>query len=251
VMRTSGVPAMLNMLAYNLNRGVDDVKLFEAGNLYEMSNGRSLEIKRITLGATGNALLPTVNQAARPYSFYDLKGDIETLLGFFEYDSLQYEALAADYYHSGRSASAIMDGLMVAQFGQLQPRIASSRKLRQDVFIAELYLDRLYRHKLRKIQYEPLPRYPAVQRDFSFIFPDSVLFENIRSAVEGLGIRELRSFVPVEIFRGGAISAGKYSLLLRGVFQSGERTLREDEVAQWTKQIVQALETLGGTLRAS
>jgi phenylalanyl-tRNA synthetase beta chain len=68
--------------------------------------------------------------------------------------------------------------------------------------------------------------------------------------VTGLGLSQLRSFIPVEIFRGGAIPAGKYSVLLRARFQSGERTLREDEVAQWSEQIVRALETLGGTLRA-
>jgi phenylalanyl-tRNA synthetase beta chain len=251
VMRTSGIPAMLNMLAYNLNRGMDNVKLFEAGNIYEMVDGRSVEIKRISLGVTGSAVIPTVNQPARAYSFYDLKGDIETLLDYFEHDSLHYEALTADYYHSGRSASAVMDGVMVAQFGQLSPEIASARKLRQDVFIGELHLDRLYRHSLRKVQYKALPRYPAVQRDFSFVFPDSVLFDNICSAVESLRIPELRRFVPVEIFRGGAVPARKYSLLLRAVFQSGERTLREDEVSQWSAQIISKLEALGGTLRAS
>jgi phenylalanyl-tRNA synthetase beta chain len=60
----------------------------------------------------------------------------------------------------------------------------------------------------------------------------------------------MRNFVPVEIFRGGNVGAGKYSLLLRANFQSNERTLREEEVAQWSSQIIQALEKLGGALRA-
>jgi phenylalanyl-tRNA synthetase beta chain len=96
-----------------------------------------------------------------------------------------------------------------------------------------------------------LPRYPAVERDFSFIFDDAVSFARIQKAVAGLGLGELRSFVPVEIFRGGAIPAGKYSLLLRATFQSAERTLREDEVAARSERIVKAIEGLGGTLRAS
>jgi phenylalanyl-tRNA synthetase beta chain len=65
-----------------------------------------------------------------------------------------------------------------------------------------------------------------------------------------LGIPELRSFVPMEIFRGDKVGAGKYSILLRAKFQSGERTLREDEVAQWSGQISKALEGLGGVQRA-
>ena len=96
----------------------------------------------------------------------------------------------------------------------------------------------------------PLPKFPAVARDFSFIFSDEVTFEKIERAVNKISLSELRSFSPVEIFRGGAIPAGKYSLLLRARLQSGERTLREDEVAQWSQQIVRALEGLGGSLRS-
>jgi len=76
-----------------------------------------------------------------------------------------------------------------------------------------------------------------------------VTFEKIERSVTGLGRTELRSFVPIEIFRGGNVPAGKYSLLLRARLQSAERTLREDEVAQWSAQIIKALEGLGGTLR--
>jgi len=60
----------------------------------------------------------------------------------------------------------------------------------------------------------------------------------------------LRSFWPVEIFRGGTVPASQYSVLLRAEFQSVERTLRDDEVALWATQIIQALKTLGGTQRA-
>jgi phenylalanyl-tRNA synthetase beta chain len=60
----------------------------------------------------------------------------------------------------------------------------------------------------------------------------------------------LRSFTPVEIFRGSGIPKGAYSLLLRAKFQSRERTLREEEVSGWTSELIEALEKLGGTQRA-
>jgi phenylalanyl-tRNA synthetase beta chain len=257
VMRTSMVPGMLNMVAYNLNRGSDNVRLFEAGNVFQASGTTAEQLKRLCLGATGNAEPPSVrlhqetrHEEARPLSFFDVKGDVENLLHPFQRKALHFDAETADYYHPGRSARAVMDGVPVAQFGQVHPNIAAARKLRQDVFIAELYLDQLYRHDLRLVRYEPLPRYPAVERDFSFVFADSIGFDKVSQAVTELGLSQLRSFVPVEIFRGGAIPAGKYSLLLRARFQSRERTLREDEVAQWSQQIVRALEGLGGTLRS-
>ena len=261
VMRTSMVPSMLNMLAYNLNRGSDNVRLFESGNVFEASGAdskvveKALEMKRISMGATGSVDAELVRglvpgAAARPFSFFDLKGDIESLLAPFSHWTLYYDAQTADYYHPGRSARAVLDGATVAQFGQLHPDVAAARKLRQDVFLAEIYLDRLYQHDLRQVRYEALPRFPAVERDFSFVFDDGVEFEKIHQSVTGLGIAELRSFVPVEIFRGEKVGAGKYSILMRAKLQSSERTLRDDEVAQWAAQIAKALEGLGGVQRA-
>jgi phenylalanyl-tRNA synthetase beta chain len=254
VMRTSLVPSMLNMLAYNLNRGSDNVRLFEAGNVFEASGAKALEAKRICIGATGNVDAEVVRglapgAAARPFSFFDLKGDVEGLLAPFSQWTLYYDSQTADYYHPGRSARAVLDGAMVAQFGQIHPDVAAAGKLRQDVFVAEIYLDRLYQHDLRQARYEALPRFPAVERDFSFVFDDGVEFSKIYESVCGLGIAELRSFVPVEIFRGEKVGAGKYSILMRARLQSSQRTLRDDEVAKWAGQIAKVLEGLGGAQR--
>ena len=251
VMQTTLAPGMLNMLAYNLNRGTGNVRLFEAGHVYKLEGDKSIEPKQVCLGATGQALPMNVHrpEETRTLTFFDLKGDVENLLGAFTATALHYDAQASNYYHPGRSARAVMDGTVVAQFGQLHPDVAAARKLRQDVFLAEFYLDRLYEHELKEPRYRSLPRHPGVERDFSFIFADTVTFEQIEHAVTGLRLDALRGFVPVEIFRGGNLPAGKYSILLRATFQSGERTLLEDEVAQWSAQLIKALEGLGGVLR--
>ena len=195
------------------------------------------------------AVTAGVHQSAHALTFFDLKGDVEDLLHAFQFKSLQYDAQVAEYYRPGRAARAVMDGVTVAQFGQLHPETAASRKLKQDIFVAEIYLAELYKHDLRHVRYRALPRFPAVERDFSFVFPDSVVFARIEQAVLSLKLEQLRSFVPAEIFRGGSVGAGKYSILLRANFQSNERTLREDEVAQWSGQITKKLEELGGTQR--
>jgi len=142
-----------------------------------------------------------------------------------------------------------MDGEVVAQFGRISTEVAAGRKLKQDVFLADIYLDRLLAFELRAVRYQALPRYPAVERDFSFIFSDSVVFAQIEHAVADLQLPELINFVPAEIFRGGSVPSGKYSVLLRASFQSKDRTLREEEVAQWSARIIRALEGLGGTQR--
>ena len=250
IMRSSLVPGMLNMLSYNLNRGSNNVRLFESGSVFQSAGEKAVETNQICLGATGLANSPGPHQAARLLSFFDLKGDIETLLAAFQSGALYFDSHTADYYHPGRSARAVMDGATVAQFGQIHPELAARRKFRQEVFVAEVYLDRLLGHELREPRYQALAKYPAVERDFSFIFDDAVLFEKIQQTVASQAVSNLRSFAPVEIFRGGSVPAGKYSILLRAVFQSADHTLRDDEVANWSAQIIAALEKLGGLQRA-
>jgi phenylalanyl-tRNA synthetase beta chain len=259
VMRTSLAPGMLDMLAWNLNRDVAEARLFEMGSVYEMSSAARVEPRRACLGATAAAVrgaLPTGgaldvskgDQAVAAEAFRGFKGDVENLLAAFA-GELTYDRETAEYFHPGRSARARVNGAVVAQFGQIHPEVAAARKLRQDVFLAEFDLDRLYQSGLRPVKFTPLGKYPAVERDFSFVFADDVSFEQMRSAVAAAGVAELREFRPVEIFRGGSIGTGKYSVLLRVRLQSDDRTLREDEVTEWSAKIVAALTALGGTQR--
>ena len=72
----------------------------------------------------------------------------------------------------------------------------------------------------------------------------------MKKTIWELGIAQVRELQPVETFRGESIPAGKYSVLLRVRLQSKDRTLREDEVAEWSGKIVEALTRLGGLQRA-
>jgi phenylalanyl-tRNA synthetase beta chain len=250
VLRTSMLPGMVAMMAWNLNRGNQDARLFEVGHIFQRAAGSVSESRALAIGATGSALGGNVHEPSRAYTFFDLKGAVESLLASFEYRSLQFEPDSLGYLHPGRSARALVDGDVVAHFGQLHPALAGSRKLRQEIYLAELDLERLYGHKLRQPKYHQIARYPAVERDFSFLLNEQVPWEQIQAAVAKLAIAEMQALRPLEIFRGGRVPAGRYSLLMRATFQSAERTLRDDEVALWSMKIVQAVEALGGTQRA-
>jgi phenylalanyl-tRNA synthetase beta chain len=260
VMRTSMAPGMLDMLARNLNRDSGNVRLFEIGRVYEMRSQERVEPARACLGATLEAVkgsLPVVGtldvskneHAVAAEAFRGFKGDVENLLAAFSYGELSFDRETAEYFHPGRSARALMDGAVVGQFGQIAESVKVERKLRQDVFLAEIDLERLHAIGLRPVRFSPLGKYPAVERDFSFVFGDEVEFEAMRRAVMGLGLHALRSFAPVEIFRGGSIAAGKHSILLRVRLQSSEATLRDEQIAQWSGRIVAALEGAGGVQR--
>jgi len=247
-LRNSLVPGMLGMLEYNLNRGTDDIRLYEVGDTFEKIGERCDERRALCFAATGSPNDASVHEKPQPYSFFDLKGAVEALLANFA-GSSYYDAQAPAYYHPGRSARIVLDGATIGHLGQLHPDVAAARKLRQDVYLAEILLERLFEHPLRGPAYKPISRFPAVERDFSFVFDNAVTFERVHSTVQSLKIAEMTAFTPAEIFRGGSVPQGKYSVLLRATFQSVERTLRDNDVAERAQQIIKALEALGGSLR--
>jgi phenylalanyl-tRNA synthetase beta chain len=245
MLRPSLLPGMLTMLAHNLNRNVNNIQLFEQGTVFSGSPERVEERPALSLGATGDI------------TFYDVKGTVEEILQKFSSRSFYFDTFAPHsgmipaWLHPGRAARAVVDGLTVAWFGQLHPTEAQQRKLRQDVLVGEIYVDHLYQLTLAQPVARELSRYQSVERDFSFVFADSVLYQSISDALTGLHIAELTHFAPREIFRGGqALPAGHYSMLIRATFQSLDRTLRDQELQSWSQAIVTALEALDGRQRA-
>ena len=257
MLRPSLVPGMATMLAHNLHRDVPTVRLFEMGTVFTGSTCGVREATGLTIGATGGTIANSGGVSSLHSSddslIFELKGALESLLGRFA-GAVSFDTKGLPVWiAAGRGGRALLDGNPVAVFGELSAEELHRRKLRQSCVVAEVAAQVLLTHPLRQPVVKELSRYQAVERDFSFVFPDSVRWEKIAAAAEGLRVTELRSVRPVEIFRdakGKAVPAGSYSLLLRVLFQSSERTLTEDELTGGSEKIVAALTALGGTQRA-
>jgi phenylalanyl-tRNA synthetase beta chain len=261
LLRPSLAPGMLAMLAHNLNRDVREVRLFEQGSIFTGTAEQVTESPSLSLGLTGD-LPPTRLHGAKDAAVFEIKGVVESLLSLFASapDALSTSAASAltfapdapAWLEPGRCATALLNGAPIACFGELDASQQEARKLRQPVFLAILDLDALYRLPLRRATARELSRFQAVERDFSFTFADTVPWRSIGEAIHALAIPELTRLTPVEIFRdakAGPASAGKYALLLRCVFQSSQRTLREDELSEWSSRLIATLTALGGAIR--
>ncbi len=260
VMRSNGVVSMIDALEWNLNHGQRDLRLFEIGKAYSLRDGEPVERMVLTLGATGLGREKTIHESAREFTFADLKGDLDALgqlAGGFAWESGGPQWLSGRratrmrLAHSHKDANGAAPGVA----GQLARRIADQLKLRQDVFIAELQLEPMLAGVeaagvARK--FVPIPRFPAVERDFSLVLADGVQFAQVVETIRALAIPELRGVEALDLFRGGQIPAGKFSLMIRVTFQSAEATLTDAQIADFSAAIVGALETkLGAALRAS
>jgi phenylalanyl-tRNA synthetase beta chain len=253
---------MITMLAHNLNRDVRDARLFEQGEIFTGSAAPDAgyitevhEHPQLSLGISTATPSESRLYPASDGPIFELKGIIESLVSLFAPPggsaALTFTTSGVpSWLEPGRGAVALLDGQPLAFFGELSASERESRKLRQPVYLAQLDLVRLYDLPLRRITSHDLSRFQAVERDFSFVLPDTVEWHTVASAVDALAITDLQSRRPVEIWRDAKKYPGVYSLLLRTVFQSHDRTLREEELSTWSQRIIDALTKLGGTLRA-
>ena len=256
VLKSTGVVTMAAAIEWNLNHGQRDVRLFEIGSQYRFANGKPVETRVVTIGATGTARAQGLYDSPRDYNFGDLKGDLDAV-GQLS-GGLRWESAGPDWLNAAKRGLLYLGkegNQPLGAAGLLAKRIADKFKFRQDVFLAEVALGPLYCMYYgvkNSRRYEPLPRFPGVERDFSLFLADGVTFEAVRKSIDSLGIAEIRSIEAADLFRGKNVPAGKYSLMVRLTFQSREATLTEAQISDFSARIVARLEKdLGAALRAS
>ncbi len=265
LLRPSILPGMLAALAGNLHRDVREVSLFEQGHAFAATVradtdgiAEVIELPGLALGLTTATARPTSLVSAEDAPIFALKGAIESLAGLFEFPAgpgaLRFEGTGLPaWIEPGRGGVALLHGQPLAVFGELARVEQLRRKLRQPVYLAAVALDDLLTLRLREHTAHELSRFQAVERDFSFVFPDRTEWHTVAATIHALALPDLERLAPVEIFRdprGRAISSGEHSLLLRVRFQSATRTLTEADLSDASERIVSALTALGGTHRA-
>jgi phenylalanyl-tRNA synthetase beta chain len=256
VMRSTGVVSMAAALERNINRGQRSVRLFEIGRAYRMKGTETEELPILTIGATGFAREKSVAESAREFSFADLKGDLDRIGELA--GGIRWSAGGPAWLHSARAAKISLGDETSASLGvagQLARGAADQLKLRQEIFLAEIALEPFhaaYQAAPKKLRYRPVSRFPAVERDFSLFLRDGISFAQVADAIRGCNIAEIVSVEAVDLFRGGQVPAGQYSLLVRVTFQSYEATLTDAQIASFSERILAALGTeIGASLRTA
>ncbi|HWG20193.1 MAG TPA: phenylalanine--tRNA ligase subunit beta [Terracidiphilus sp.] len=255
-LRPSLVPGMLTAIAGNLHRDVSDVRLFELGTVFSGSTEKVEERPAMAFGAAGAVPEEGALHPARGFEFHDLKGVVEQLAARFQAHSVYFDRFRAEagltpaWLHPYRSARMAVEGETAGWFGQLHPREAAARKLKDVVFVGEIYLDRLYKLPLRMPAVHDISRFQPVRRDFSLILAESTPWERIDQALAALEIPELVEWRAREVFRDARLGAREYSLLLGVTFQAADRTLREEELQDFQARVVGAVGKAGARLRS-
>ncbi len=258
VMRSTGIVSMLGAIEWNLNHSQRDLRLFEIGMTYELRDGEPVETPVLTLGATGLGRKDGIWEKGRIFGFQDLKGDLDAigaLAGGFAWRSCSCPWLSA----SGRGEFSLnsddqISVINVGIAGELARRVAEQLKLRQEIFVAELHLEPLLAgieaaKAARK--FAQIPRFPAVERDFAFVLKTGAAFSHVIKTLRALNIPQLQNIQALDRYDKAPMPTGMFSLMIRVTFQSGDMTLTDAQIGDFSTRIVSALKTeLGATLRA-
>ena len=244
VMRTTTLPSMMETLARNANFNNENVRLFELGSVYlpdEDAAKLPYEGRTVTLGMYGDA------------DFYTMKGVIENLLALAAIKGASFEAVTDHYaYHPGRCAAIVTkDGSTLGTFGQIHPTVAASYGMDVAVYAAEIDFDALFAASSSVRVYKPLPKFPAITRDFSLVCDEALEVGKIEAVMAKAGGKLVEDVRLFDIYRGAQIGEGKKSVSIRMTLRAEDRTMTLEDAEKITKKVLVLLDReLGLTLRA-
>jgi phenylalanyl-tRNA synthetase beta chain len=244
LMRPTLLPGLLNALRHNFNHGIRDVSLFEIGRIFSVFNKGGLPTEREALGLIASGDFPSSSglQANRELDFFDLKGALEGAVAAMNLGPLTFESTKAIHLQPGQAALVTLSaGQPLGTLGRLSDTLAAAYKFRQAVFVAELDLTTLLSSDERVAVYQPLPRFPSVTRDVTLLLARAVTLDELLKVVGSLAIEDCQGARLIGTYEGPNIPEEKRTITLRIEYRSKERTLRDDEIEDRQKIIIDAL----------
>jgi phenylalanyl-tRNA synthetase beta chain len=239
-------------LQRNLHRGVKNVRLFEMGTCFFKQGDNQQPLEREHLGFVATGLINEANWKNHQeiFTFHHLKAVVEALLKRFRIRGYDFMSAQESYLHPGQAARLVVDSEELAVFGQLHPRLAAEWKFKQPVFVGELNLERWLALEGEPIRYRPLPKYPTVVRDVSFILPVELPYGDVDAAIRALGVEAIVAVQLFDVYTGPPLPPGRRSLSISVRMRASDHTLTEDEINHIFGQVVNLLrEKFGAEIR--
>ena len=250
VMRASLFPGLVRALEYNLNRQQHRVRLFEAGLVFRGELDDLQQIPMLGALVSGSRLPEGWAGGRDKVDFFDLKGDLESLIDLGgEQSAWRFEPGEHPALHPGQSARILYRGEPVGWIGALHPGVKAELGLKADALLFEVRQDALIHGRLPA--FKPLSRYPEVRRDLAFLVsqerPVQALLDCVRDQA-GEWLQELRLF---DVYQGKGVPDGYQSIALGLTWQHPSRTLNDEEINQLVDAIVaESHQHLGAELRS-
>ena len=252
-MRTTLVPAVIEAAKRNIAQQNKDLWLFETANVYEPKALPLTEVPHerpmacgIMMGKVTEAAW---NQAQRNTDFYDVKGVVDGLLAKLGLTQFDIQPSSESYYHPGVSAHYTVNGVTIANYGELHPQVVKNFDLSGKVYMFEIDLEAVLSIIVPPFRYQSFSKFPGTSRDLAIVAPVSVTSGDIVALIKEHGGEYLESVSIFDVYEGEHIEAGYRSLAYNLQFRSMEGTLNDEDIDGVIQAIIDALATKNCKLR--
>ena len=252
-MRTTLVPAVIEAAKRNIAQQNKDLWLFETANVYEPKTLPLTEVPHerpmacgIMMGKVTEAAW---NQAQRDTDFYDVKGVVDGLLAKLGLTQYNIQPSSESYYHPGVSAHYTVNGVTIANYGELHPQVVKNFDLSGKVYMFEIDLEAVLSITVPPFRYQSFSKFPGTSRDLAIVAPVSVTSGDIVALIKEHGGEYLESVSIFDVYEGEHIEAGYRSLAYNLQFRSMEGTLNDEDIDGAIQAIIDALATKNCKLR--
>jgi phenylalanyl-tRNA synthetase beta chain len=251
-LRPSILPSLLAAAKRNQARGFDNLMLFEIGA--EFDSGMPEAQKTIAAGIRTGEGARSWSKAAHPADAFDVKADMLTVLeaAMGAAMTAPVKTGAKDWYHPGRSGVLSLGPKMLAQFGEIHPRILAAFDLKGPIAAFEVILDAIPESKAKskaRPVFTPSP-YQAIERDFAFLVDAAVPADDVLRAAKGAERNLIEQAVIFDVYEGKGVTEGKKSLAVSVRIQPKDHTLTDPEIEALVQKIVAAVtKATGAVLR--
>lgn len=240
-MRTTLWGGLIETLRHNLNRQQTRVRIFELGRVYASLDAQPLRIGGL---ATGDVLPEQWGASARHVDFFDVKGDLERLIGA----ALDTRRGSHPALHPGQCAEVWLDGHAIGWLGALHPRLVQAFDLPTAPVLFELDGAAVARRALPR--HASLSRYPQVRRDLAFVLDAQIPAGDLLAGLRQVAPERVRVIEVFDAYRGKGLGQNQKSLAIRIVMQDTERTLTDRDVEDAIQLLVEAAQRqCGASLR--
>jgi phenylalanyl-tRNA synthetase beta chain len=241
VMRTSLLPGLVDAVLHNTNRQQPRVRLFETGLRFIPGDSGLRQVPTLAMVSTGQRFEESWTVPGDASDFFDLKGDLESLLALTRMPEIYaFEAATRPALHPGQTAGITRKGQVAGFIGAVHPAVVVELGLNAPLYICEIDLTALLEGALPT--FKELSKFPEVRRDLAVIVDRTVpaiqLIDDVRAAA-GTYLTDLRLF---DVYTGKGIDPKRKSLALGLTFRDQSRTLDDVDVNLAVGQVIDLLE---------
>lgn len=248
VLRQSLLPHILDVVSYNVARQMDTVLLYEIGSVFLKKGENELpeEREHIAGAITGMWVENEWQGEKKPVDFYVLKGILEGLFEKLDVASaIEWRAAKREGLHPGRTAKILLERKVIGFIGELHPNLEKELDLKA-TYVFEIQADPIFNYPVKKLKYEPIPKFPSITRDIALVVDEQVTAAELEGIIRKAGGRLLKAVHVFDLYQGEHLPAGKKSIAFSLTYIDPEKTLTDDEVVKVHDKVLAAVKAEAG-----